>query len=108
MCARIVAHGLVAATLLWAGLNGAEAAAARPIPPDVLGTQAGASLLAMCGYSCRSGGRYIPGPPSVCYEAGLNFCGPSRRWEGPQPGYGYYGGYRPAPPPPPPHGGPPR
>jgi len=33
---------------------------------------------AMCGRSCEYGGRYIPGPPAVCYERGLNFCGPSR------------------------------
>ena len=33
---------------------------------------------AMCGRSCEYGGRYIPGPREVCYERGLNFCGPSR------------------------------
>ena len=32
----------------------------------------------MCGRSCRNGGRYIPGPPSVCAEEGLNYCGSSR------------------------------
>jgi hypothetical protein len=34
--------------------------------------------VAMCGYTCRSGGRYIPGPPEVCYERGLEYCGSSR------------------------------
>jgi hypothetical protein len=33
---------------------------------------------AMCGRSCNSGGRYIPGPPSVCAANGLNYCGSSR------------------------------
>lgn len=33
---------------------------------------------AMCGRSCNSGGRYIPGPPSVCADHGLRYCGSSR------------------------------
>jgi hypothetical protein len=33
---------------------------------------------AMCGRSCAGGGRYIQGPPSVCREAGLRYCGSSR------------------------------
>ena len=33
---------------------------------------------AMCGRSCNSGGRYIPGPPGVCADNGLNYCGSSR------------------------------
>jgi hypothetical protein len=37
---------------------------------------------AMCGRSCNSGGRYFPGPPEVCAENGLNYCGPSRRGGG--------------------------
>ncbi len=32
---------------------------------------------AMCGRSCNSGGQYFPGPPEVCSENGLNYCGPS-------------------------------
>jgi hypothetical protein len=31
----------------------------------------------MCGYTCRSGGRYIPGPPDVCYARGMEYCGSS-------------------------------
>lgn len=38
---------------------------------------------AMCGRSCQSGGRYVPGPPEVCYERGLNYCGSSRQTPGP-------------------------
>jgi hypothetical protein len=41
----------------------------------------------MCGRSCAGGGRYYPGPPSVCAEYGLNYCGSSR---GPAPGAGVY------------------
>jgi hypothetical protein len=33
--------------------------------------------VAMCGSTCRSGGRYIPGPASVCAGNGLLYCGPS-------------------------------
>ena len=45
---------------------------------------------AMCGFSCRTGGRYIPGPPSVCLERGLNYCGSSR--EPPPPAFRGGGG----------------
>lgn len=38
---------------------------------------------AMCGRSCNSGGRYIPGPPSVCADNGLRYCGSSRGGGGP-------------------------
>lgn len=38
-----------------------------------------AAEAAMCGRTCNSGGRYFPGPPDVCAENGLNYCGPSRR-----------------------------
>ncbi|HET9902376.1 MAG TPA: hypothetical protein VFQ27_01575 [Xanthobacteraceae bacterium] len=34
--------------------------------------------VAMCGHRCAGGGRYIPGPPAVCREHGLRYCGPSR------------------------------
>jgi hypothetical protein len=34
--------------------------------------------VAMCGHTCRSGGRYIPGPPEVCYRRGMEYCGSSR------------------------------
>ena len=37
-----------------------------------------AAEAAMCGRTCNSGGRYIPGPPSVCAANGLNYCGSSR------------------------------
>ena len=80
--------GLAAGMLVSLGLSGAEAAAVRPETPGI----ETATPVAMCGYSCRRGGRYIPGPPSVCYEAGLNFCGSSRGWGGPPPGRGFYGG----------------
>lgn len=56
----------------------AEASVYGPVPRDVLGVKAHVTPAAMCGYSCRSGGRYIPGPPSVCYDAGLRYCGSSR------------------------------
>ena len=37
---------------------------------------------AMCGRSCRNGARWIPGPPSVCADERLNYCGQSRPSEG--------------------------
>ena len=71
--------GFVTATLLTLcfGIGGANAFVASPaltgISVDSIVTPA-----AMCGRTCRSGGRYIPGPPSVCYERGLEYCGSSR------------------------------
>ena len=64
---------------------------AAPASATPLGAAAGAMPLAaeaatpvaMCGRSCRGGGRYIPGPPSVCYEEGLRYCGSSRDVYGP-------------------------
>jgi hypothetical protein len=77
-------------------LLAAAAGAAQAFPAgSSLGQLPIASALvpaAMCGYTCRTGGRYIPGPPSVCAENGLSFCGPSRRPDGPSFGYGG-GGY---------------
>lgn len=44
---------------------------------------------AMCGRTCRNGGRYIPGPPDVCYQEGLEYCGSSRGGPPPrEPGVG--------------------
>jgi len=40
--------------------------------------QPGLTPAAMCGRTCEGGGRYIPGPPEVCYERGLRYCGSSR------------------------------
>lgn len=88
----VLKFGLAAGALLGLGLGGASAAAMRPVAPEALGLGAAAEPAAMCGYSCRSGGRYIPGPPGVCYQAGLNYCGPSGGWGGPPPGRGFYGG----------------
>ena len=77
------------AMLLTFGLGGTSAQAfiAAPIAADAASLSA-AIPAAMCGNSCRNGGRYIPGPPSVCEDYDLNYCGPSRR--GPQPGVGVY------------------
>src|SRR5829696_4095879 len=83
--------GLATAMLIGLGLSGAEAAATRPSSPEALGLGLAAMPTAMCGFSCRSGGRYIPGPPGVCAARGLNYCGPSGGWGGPPRGRGYYG-----------------
>jgi len=81
--------GLIFASALMLGLHagGAEAFVGAPIPIDAASLVA-ATPVAMCGNSCRNGGRYIPGPPSVCEDHDLNYCGPSRR--GPEPGAGVY------------------
>lgn len=71
--------GFVAAALLTLclGAGSADAFVASPaltgISADSLVTPA-----AMCGRTCRGGGRYIPGPPEVCYQRGLEYCGSSR------------------------------
>src|SRR5215203_2410254 len=89
---ELVKFGLVAGMLIGLGLGDAEAAPTRPMSPESLGLGSATMPIAMCGFSCRSGGRYIPGPPGVCYARGLNYCGPSRGY-GPPPwaGRGFYG-----------------
>lgn len=64
----------VAATLSFGG--SAQAFVGKPIGVEALDSLA--TPVAMCGRSCRNGGRYIPGPPSVCEANGLNYCGSSR------------------------------
>ena len=76
---RTIELTLASAILLAAGLFGAtrvEAFMPKPAGLDVAG--AIVTPAAMCGRSCRNGGRYIPGPPSVCADEGLNYCGSSR------------------------------
>src|SRR5438270_12339710 len=69
------------------GVSSAQAFVGAPITADTARLSA-AIPAAMCGNSCRNGGRYIPGPPSVCEDYDLNYCGPSRR--APPPGVGVY------------------
>src|SRR4051794_10395773 len=91
---------LGASMLVGLGLSGAQAAAIRPTSPEALGLGSASTPVAMCGFRCAYGGRYIPGPPGVCYARGLNYCGPSGGWGGPPPWAGrrfygprpYYGG----------------
>ena len=73
------------ALALCLGLSSAQAFVSAPLPSHVTSWSA-ATPVAMCGRSCRGGGRYIQGPPSVCEQYDLNYCGPSRR--GPEPGVG--------------------
>jgi|RhiMethySRZTD1v2_1073278.scaffolds.fasta_scaffold20597_3 hypothetical protein len=73
--------------MLGLGASAAEAFGVKPIPADAASLTI-VTPAAMCGRSCQGGGRYIAGPPSVCEQYGLNYCGPSRG--GPQPGVGVY------------------
>ena len=63
--------------LIAVGAGGANAFPAAPAPSGY-GRDAPVTPAAMCGRTCQSGGRYIPGPPEVCYERGLEYCGSSR------------------------------
>ena len=71
--------GFVSATLLTLCF-GAGSANAFVAGPALSGLSADPLVtpVAMCGRTCRNGGRYIPGPPDVCYERGLEYCGSSR------------------------------
>jgi hypothetical protein len=71
--------GFVAAALLTLCL-GAGSASAFVAGPALTGISADSLVTpaAMCGRTCRGGGRYIPGPPEVCYQRGLEYCGSSR------------------------------
>src|SRR3954462_2253715 len=76
---ELVTCGLAAGLLIGLGLSGAKAAAIQPMSPEALGLRSASTPVAMCGFRCAYGGRYIPGPPGVCYARGLNFCGPPPR-----------------------------
>lgn len=71
--------GFVAAALL-ALCFGATSANAFVASPPLTGISADSLVTpaAMCGRTCRGGGRYVPGPPEVCYQRGLEYCGSSR------------------------------
>ena len=84
MRTTVLRSGLIACMLTGISSVGAAASFIPPLPADVLAPPA-ATPAAMCGFSCRGGGRYIPGPPGVCYARGLNYCGPSRGYGGPPP-----------------------
>jgi hypothetical protein len=60
---ELVRYGLAAGLLVGLGLSGAEAAATRPISAEALGLGSTSTPVAMCGFRCAYGGRYIPGPP---------------------------------------------
>ena len=76
---------LAAGLMAGLGLHGAAAAMGPPLAAasSAIGSLVGPA--AMCGISCRGGGRYIPGPPSVCRARGLAFCGASRDGAGSPP-----------------------
>ena len=75
---RMTGPALASAILLAAGFGATRAEAFMPKPIGLDAATAIVTPAAMCGRSCRNGGRYIPGPPSVCAEEGLNYCGSSR------------------------------
>jgi hypothetical protein len=78
--------GFLSFTLLTLGIGAGSAEAFVATPFAGLSTaQSVVTPAAMCGRSCRNGGRYIPGPPDVCYQNGLEYCGSSRD-AGPGPG----------------------
>ena len=81
--------GFASAILLTLGFGASSAQAfiGKPIPLDAANASV-VTPVAMCGRSCRGGGRYIQGPPSVCEQYDLNYCGSSRR--GAEPGVGVY------------------
>src|SRR4051794_41910270 len=83
---ELLKSGLATAMLIGLGLTGADAAAIRPMPPEALGLGALSTPAAMCGYTC-SAVADVPGPPQVCYQRGLQYCGPSRGG-----GHGFGGG----------------
>ena len=74
--------GFAAATLLTLclGASNADAFYANPVPTAA---ETAVTPVAMCGRTCRNGGRYFRGPPEVCAENGLEYCGSSRGGGGP-------------------------
>src|SRR5262245_52901309 len=93
MYRKLVKYGL-GVIVLGLGASSAGAAVGTPVPNAALAALSATTPAAMCGYSCRSGGRYIPGPPSVCAAEGLNFCGSSRGGPVVEREYRGYGAFR--------------
>ena len=75
---RQVLLSMAAGGALW--LAAVPAGAAPAVPGGIAGASP-SEPVAMCGYSCNNGGRYIPGPPSVCREEGLRYCGSSSGYD---------------------------
>ena len=75
---RMTGLTLASAILLATGFAATRAEAFMPKPAGLEAATEIVTPAAMCGRSCRNGGRYIPGPPSVCADEGLNYCGSSR------------------------------
>ena len=91
MFTSLVRSGLASAALVFGlGVGSASAFVTGPRSPEAFGVAPSVTPVAMCGFTCRRGGRYIPGPPEVCYARGLEYCGSSRGGGG---GYGDGGGY---------------
>jgi len=67
------------------GAGSAQAFVAGPLALDSARNLA--TPVAMCVRTCRNGGRYMQGPPEVCYQNGLEYCGSSRD-RGASPGAG--------------------
>jgi hypothetical protein len=89
----LLTYGLATAMLIGLRLTSADAAAIRPMSPEALGLGARSTPVALCGYTC-SAVADVPGPPQVCYQRGLQYCGPSRGGGGyGGGGYGGRGGY---------------
>ena len=79
MLKQLLRLGLVAGTLLFSlSAGSATPFVGQAVGAVVFGVGPAVTPVAMCGYSCRGGGRYVPGPPEVCVAQGLRYCGSSR------------------------------
>jgi hypothetical protein len=79
MSKLLLRSGLAASALLFS-LNPGKATplVGEGAATEVFRVGPAVTPVAMCGYSCRGGGRYVPGPPEVCVAQGLRYCGSSR------------------------------
>ena len=57
---QVLKSGLLALMLTGVGSVAAAASFIPPISPESLGMAPVTTPAAMCGFSCRTGGRYIP------------------------------------------------
>jgi len=86
---NLARFGFASAALLTLCL-GAGSAGAFTANPVLSAVESAVVPVAMCGRTCRNGGRYFRGPPEVCAENGLEYCGSSRGGGGREPGVGIY------------------
>lgn len=80
-----MSKGLSSAVVLFILAMTGDSASALPGLTQSFSLDSQVRPVAMCGWDCRRGSTYIPGPPSVCAREGMYYCGSSQPRYAPPP-----------------------